>query len=58
MDHLSEKLTLAPTHCPHCHKIINLFLIDWRNHLQRNPSTCIHCEKVWQVENNKGRETN
>lgn len=41
-----------PLYCPYCKKTVNLFLIDYRRHLEANPSTCMYCKKTWKLENN------
>jgi hypothetical protein len=43
----------SPFFCPYCNMNVNLKLEDYRKHLEINPFTCLHCEKVWAVDNDK-----
>lgn len=42
-----------PLYCPYCQHNVNLFSIDYRNHLRKNPSTCMVCKEVWEVQNDQ-----
>lgn len=42
-----------PLYCPYCGKNVNMFLIDYRKHLEIKPSTCMYCSKTWKVKNDK-----
>jgi hypothetical protein len=42
-----------PLYCPHCQMNVNLNLPKYKSHFELNPSTCMHCKRVWEVEGNK-----
>lgn len=36
-----------PLYCPNCHQNVDTSSIDYKNHLQKHPSTCMYCKTVW-----------
>lgn len=37
-----------PLYCPNCQQNVNMFMVDYRDHLEKHPSTCMYCKTVWK----------
>lgn len=37
-----------PLYCPICHRNIEIDSIEYKNHLQKHPSTCMYCKTIWK----------
>ena len=46
-----------PLFCPHCYSNVNLSLSDYKQHLEKYPSICMYCCKVWRIEKDEWVES-